>query len=248
MPERRVSRAELPAGLPVVEVLVASGLATSKAEARRGIQGKGFYLNGRPIEDVELRIGERFAAGATRETFSDPAEGEEELRAARSRYQCRRLPGRGRGSRGPERRRLVIQYHPIGPRPVEPLAPLVVHLGIRPEREHLQAIGVAHLSGGAGHLATEIQPRAPVANSLSGSGSGHRRRRPRQRSRGRPWETASPRGSRPAAQVLPRMPLVVRPVPPAVGHPPVGADREHDEATAAERGGANGGHSFRGST
>lgn len=58
MPERRVSRAELPAGLPVVEVLVASGLASSKADARRGIQGKGFYLNGRPIDDVELRVGE----------------------------------------------------------------------------------------------------------------------------------------------------------------------------------------------
>ncbi|HET7470210.1 MAG TPA: tyrosine--tRNA ligase [Gemmatimonadales bacterium] len=58
MPERRVSRAELPAGLPVVEVLVASGLASSKADARRGIQGKGFYLNGRPIDDVELQVGE----------------------------------------------------------------------------------------------------------------------------------------------------------------------------------------------
>ncbi|HET8834248.1 MAG TPA: tyrosine--tRNA ligase [Gemmatimonadales bacterium] len=58
MPERRVSRTQLPAGLPVVEVLVASGLASSKADARRGIQGKGFYLNGRPIDDVELRVGE----------------------------------------------------------------------------------------------------------------------------------------------------------------------------------------------
>jgi tyrosyl-tRNA synthetase len=58
MPERRVSRAQLPDGLPVVEVLVASGLATSKADARRGIQGKGFYLNGRPIDDVELRVSE----------------------------------------------------------------------------------------------------------------------------------------------------------------------------------------------
>ena len=58
MPERRVSRAQLPAGLPVVEVLVASGLASSKADARRGIQGKGFYLNGRAIDDVELRVGE----------------------------------------------------------------------------------------------------------------------------------------------------------------------------------------------
>jgi tyrosyl-tRNA synthetase len=58
MPERRVSRSQLPDGLPVVEVLVASGLASSKADARRGIQGKGFYLNGQPIDSVELLIGE----------------------------------------------------------------------------------------------------------------------------------------------------------------------------------------------
>jgi len=58
MPERRVARSELPEGLPVVEVLVASGLASSKADARRGIQGKGFYLNGRQIDRVELRLGE----------------------------------------------------------------------------------------------------------------------------------------------------------------------------------------------
>jgi tyrosyl-tRNA synthetase len=69
MPERRVSRAKLPAGLPVVEVLVASGLASSKADARRGIQGKGFYLNGRPIEDVELRIGEDSLQGPPEKRF-----------------------------------------------------------------------------------------------------------------------------------------------------------------------------------
>jgi tyrosyl-tRNA synthetase len=69
MPERRVSRALLPAGLPVVEVLVASGLASSKADARRGIQGKGFYLNGRPIDDVELRIGEDSLQGPPEERF-----------------------------------------------------------------------------------------------------------------------------------------------------------------------------------
>jgi tyrosyl-tRNA synthetase len=63
MPERRVSRTQLPDGLPVVEVLVASGLASSKADARRGIQGKGFYLNGRPIDDVELRVGEDVLQG-----------------------------------------------------------------------------------------------------------------------------------------------------------------------------------------
>ncbi|HET6578678.1 MAG TPA: tyrosine--tRNA ligase [Gemmatimonadales bacterium] len=69
MPERRVSRAELPEGLPVVEILVASGLATSKADARRGIQGKGFYLNGRTIEDVELRIGEESLQGPPERRF-----------------------------------------------------------------------------------------------------------------------------------------------------------------------------------
>jgi tyrosyl-tRNA synthetase len=69
MPERRVSRAQLPAGLPVVEVLVASGLASSKADARRGIQGRGFYLNGRPIDDVELRIGEDSLQGPPEERF-----------------------------------------------------------------------------------------------------------------------------------------------------------------------------------
>ena len=69
MPERRVSRAQLPDGLPVVEVLVASGLASSKADARRGIQGKGFYLNGRPIDNVELRLGEESLQGPPEERF-----------------------------------------------------------------------------------------------------------------------------------------------------------------------------------
>jgi tyrosyl-tRNA synthetase len=69
MPERRVSRSQLPEDLPVVEVLVASGLASSKADARRGIQGKGFYLNGRPIDDVELRIGEESLQGPPDQRF-----------------------------------------------------------------------------------------------------------------------------------------------------------------------------------
>ena len=69
MPERRVSRTKLPDGLPVIEVLVASGLASSKADARRGIQGKGFYLNGRPIDDVELRLGEDALQGPPEERF-----------------------------------------------------------------------------------------------------------------------------------------------------------------------------------
>jgi tyrosyl-tRNA synthetase len=69
MPERRVSRTQLPEGLPVVEVLVASGLASSKSDARRGIQGKGFYLNGRPIDDVELMIDEDALQGPPDERF-----------------------------------------------------------------------------------------------------------------------------------------------------------------------------------
>jgi tyrosyl-tRNA synthetase len=69
MPERRVSRTQLPTGLPVIEVLVASGLASSKSDARRGIQGKGYYLNGEPIDDVELMIGEDALQGPPEERF-----------------------------------------------------------------------------------------------------------------------------------------------------------------------------------
>ncbi|MGH7526669.1 MAG: tyrosine--tRNA ligase [Gemmatimonadales bacterium] len=58
MPEKRVPRSQLPGAIPVVDLLVASGLATSKADARRGIQGKGFYLNGQQIDSVELLVGE----------------------------------------------------------------------------------------------------------------------------------------------------------------------------------------------
>jgi len=42
--------------LPLIDLLVASGLASSKADARRGIQGKGFYLNDQPIQAVDLHL------------------------------------------------------------------------------------------------------------------------------------------------------------------------------------------------
>jgi tyrosyl-tRNA synthetase len=58
IPTRQVSRSELGGRMPVVDLLVASGLATSKADARRGIQGKGFYLNDEPIEAADLLLGE----------------------------------------------------------------------------------------------------------------------------------------------------------------------------------------------
>lgn len=57
VPERRVPRGQL-RDLSVVELLVASGLATSKADARRGIQGKGFYVNDEPIETVDRELDE----------------------------------------------------------------------------------------------------------------------------------------------------------------------------------------------
>ena len=56
-PTVRVSRSKL-GDLSIIGLLVESGLAKSKAEARRGIQGRGFYLNDVPIESVDLRIGE----------------------------------------------------------------------------------------------------------------------------------------------------------------------------------------------
>jgi tyrosyl-tRNA synthetase len=58
MPTRHISRTELGGRLGVVELLVSSGLASSKADARRGIQGRGFYLNDAPIETADLQLQE----------------------------------------------------------------------------------------------------------------------------------------------------------------------------------------------
>ena len=69
MPERRVSRATMSGGLQVVELLVASGLATSKADARRGIQGGGFYLNGEPIESPDMVIDDASLQGPPEAPF-----------------------------------------------------------------------------------------------------------------------------------------------------------------------------------
>jgi tyrosyl-tRNA synthetase len=69
MPTRLVSRARMPDDLPIVDLLVAAGLASSKSDARRGIQGRGFYLNGEVVSDVELRIGESNLQGPPHERF-----------------------------------------------------------------------------------------------------------------------------------------------------------------------------------
>ena len=69
MKTRHVSRSRLPNGLSIVDLLTASGLASSKADARRGIQSRGFYLNGHPIKSVYLRLAENDLQGPDDERF-----------------------------------------------------------------------------------------------------------------------------------------------------------------------------------
>jgi tyrosyl-tRNA synthetase len=57
MPEVGISAAEFGDGLPAVDLLVRAALAASKGEARRGIEGKGFYLDSEPITDPAVRLG-----------------------------------------------------------------------------------------------------------------------------------------------------------------------------------------------
>jgi len=56
LPVARLARAELE-GLSVLDALVRAGLATSKGDARRGIQGKGFLVNGETIAAPERTLG-----------------------------------------------------------------------------------------------------------------------------------------------------------------------------------------------
>jgi tyrosyl-tRNA synthetase len=56
MPNCSATSAELAAGLPLVDVLVRAGLASSKADARRGIQGRGFSVNDVQQDDVSRQL------------------------------------------------------------------------------------------------------------------------------------------------------------------------------------------------
>ncbi len=55
LPTAPLPRAEL-GTLTAVDALVRAGLATSRGDARRGIQGKGFSLGGEPIASPERRL------------------------------------------------------------------------------------------------------------------------------------------------------------------------------------------------
>jgi tyrosyl-tRNA synthetase len=57
IPLARLPRAEL-LGLQAADALVRAGLASSKGDARRGIQGKGFSLNGQPIAAADRALAE----------------------------------------------------------------------------------------------------------------------------------------------------------------------------------------------
>jgi tyrosyl-tRNA synthetase len=56
IPTVQIPRAELGDAAPLVDLLVRAGLASSKADGRRGIQGGGYYVNGEQITDVNRRL------------------------------------------------------------------------------------------------------------------------------------------------------------------------------------------------
>jgi tyrosyl-tRNA synthetase len=70
-------------GIAVLELLAGSGLASSKGEARRAIQGGGIYVNGRRVDDVDARV-----------TLDDTVEGRFlVLRKGKKNYQLIRVTG-----------------------------------------------------------------------------------------------------------------------------------------------------------
>ena len=56
MPTTALPHGALDAGLSLVDALTNCGLASSKSDARRGIQGKGFAVNGEKTDDVERAL------------------------------------------------------------------------------------------------------------------------------------------------------------------------------------------------
>lgn len=56
LPVHRVPRSSLAEGLPLLDALVAAGLAPSKGEARRLVQQRGYSVNGEPQDDAGRRI------------------------------------------------------------------------------------------------------------------------------------------------------------------------------------------------
>ena len=57
VPNTAVGLSEIEAGLPIADALVRAGLASSKGDARRGIEGKGFSVNDETVTDPARRLG-----------------------------------------------------------------------------------------------------------------------------------------------------------------------------------------------
>ncbi|MCC6220119.1 MAG: tyrosine--tRNA ligase [Deltaproteobacteria bacterium] len=56
VPSTIIKRTELDVGIPLVDIMVLSKLAKSKAEARRAIEGGGIYLNDKRVSDSSLLL------------------------------------------------------------------------------------------------------------------------------------------------------------------------------------------------
>ena len=56
VPSVEIPRAELEAGLPLVDALVRAKLAGSKGDARRTVQQGGAYVNNRPEGDLDRKL------------------------------------------------------------------------------------------------------------------------------------------------------------------------------------------------
>jgi tyrosyl-tRNA synthetase len=56
IPTVQVTATELADGVLLVDLLVRAAIASSKADARRGIQGGGYYVNGEQVTDVNRRL------------------------------------------------------------------------------------------------------------------------------------------------------------------------------------------------
>jgi tyrosyl-tRNA synthetase len=55
-PAHKMSKSEFGQGVSLIEVLIRTGLASSKKDARRGIQGKGYYVNEEQVTDVDYTL------------------------------------------------------------------------------------------------------------------------------------------------------------------------------------------------
>ena len=55
-PSVTITKREIEAGYSLTEALVAGGLASSKSDARRLIEGKGITLSGQPITNADQTI------------------------------------------------------------------------------------------------------------------------------------------------------------------------------------------------